>query len=96
MRSKLCLILSVLTILNNCSTEVASSPGENQWVKIVNTEKPVDFCRIDSISNGYILTISHSPAISGGFGSTIAFGSGWCKASILCLIFICILQPRRS
>jgi hypothetical protein len=39
---------------------------EIEWTKIVNTEKPVNFCQIDSISGGYILTYSHSASISGG------------------------------
>lgn len=36
------------------------------WDYISNTEKPIDFCQVDSTSTGYIFSYSHSFAISGG------------------------------
>lgn len=37
------------------------------WKKLLNTEIASDYCKIDSINNGYIISYSHSPAVSGGF-----------------------------
>lgn len=46
---------------------MSSDSVKMEWAKIVNTGKPVNYCQIDSVSNGYVLTYSHSAAIAGGF-----------------------------
>ncbi|BDD13012.1 hypothetical protein FUAX_54440 (plasmid) [Fulvitalea axinellae] len=67
MRLHTWVILLILATIISCSSNIDSNPVKMEWTEIVNTGKPIDYCQIDSVSNGYILTYSHSPAIAGGF-----------------------------
>lgn len=59
-------IMSLILFLG-CSENKDMKHVTIKWNIITNTGAPVIFCQIDSISNEYIISYSHSAAISGGF-----------------------------
>lgn len=64
MKNSIIIILTIL--LYGCANTPKTKSAVINWDYISNTEKPIDFCQVDSTSTGYIFSYSHSFAISGG------------------------------
>lgn len=60
-----CLVFGVGLL--GCSGKTMSGTSKINWQKIANTGKALDFCQLDSISDGYLLSYSCKVALGGGF-----------------------------
>lgn len=63
---KYTIIIILAIFIYGCTNTPKTNSIVINWNYISNTEKPIDFCQVDSTNIGYIFSYSHSFAISGG------------------------------